>query len=137
MRLKVWERDHGVCARCGLDTHALNREIAALRSAISFRTASIAELQAAHQQTQDLLARHRFPRTWTSMHGGVARSLWEADHIVPVKDGGGACGLENYRTLCWPCHVIVTGEWKRARSKRGAKEAQRQASLNGYQREAP
>lgn len=35
---------------------------------------------------------------------------WEADHIVPVVEGGGGCGLEGYRTLCRPCHVQVTRE---------------------------
>ena len=30
--------------------------------------------------------------------------LFDMDHIVPVVEGGGACGLENLRTLCRPCH---------------------------------
>lgn len=34
--------------------------------------------------------------------------FWEADHITPVVEGGGQCGLENYRTLCVPCHRDVT-----------------------------
>lgn len=34
--------------------------------------------------------------------------LWEADHIVPVVEGGGECGLDNYRTLCIPCHKKET-----------------------------
>jgi 5-methylcytosine-specific restriction endonuclease McrA len=33
---------------------------------------------------------------------------WEADHIVPVCDGGGVCGLDNYRTLCVRCHKADT-----------------------------
>lgn len=33
---------------------------------------------------------------------------WQADHIVPVAEGGGACGLENLRTLCISCHRIET-----------------------------
>jgi 5-methylcytosine-specific restriction endonuclease McrA len=32
------------------------------------------------------------------------RSYWDADHIVPVHQGGGECGLDNYRTLCYRCH---------------------------------
>ena len=47
-----------------------------------------------------------------SPRGGYLPHLWEADHIVPVKDGGGCCGLENYRTLCRKCH------WKRARKQK-------------------
>jgi len=34
--------------------------------------------------------------------------LWQADHIVPVIEGGGECGLENYRTLCTRCHKEET-----------------------------
>ena len=30
--------------------------------------------------------------------------FWQADHIVPVCEGGGECDLSNYRTLCTPCH---------------------------------
>lgn len=32
------------------------------------------------------------------------KSWWEADHILPVAEGGGGCGLENYQTLCLWCH---------------------------------
>ena len=47
-----------------------------------------------------------------------ARRKWDADHIVPVADGGGECGLENYRLLCRPCHVRVTLEWRALRPSR-------------------
>lgn len=30
--------------------------------------------------------------------------LWQADHITPVIEGGGECGLDNFRTLCTACH---------------------------------
>ena len=46
------------------------------------------------------------------------RPRWEADHIVPVADGGGECGLDNYRLLCRPCHLRVTLEWRSSRSQR-------------------
>ena len=41
------------------------------------------------------------------------RSYWEVDHIVPVAEGGGACGLENLRTLCYRCHPAETGKLRR------------------------
>ncbi len=36
------------------------------------------------------------------------KSLWDADHIVPVIEGGGECDLDNLRTLCVHCHRVVT-----------------------------
>ena len=36
-----------------------------------------------------------------------ARSLWEADHIVAIREGGDS-NLENLRTLCVLCHRQVT-----------------------------
>ena len=32
------------------------------------------------------------------------KTLWDADHIVPVVEGGGECDLDNIRTLCLTCH---------------------------------
>lgn len=49
---------------------------------------------------------------------------WEADHIVPVVEGGGLCGLENYRTLCLACHRAETAALaaRRALARRAKKE---------------
>ena len=41
------------------------------------------------------------------------RSLWDADHILPVAEGGGQCDLENLRTLCLLCHREVTADLRR------------------------
>jgi 5-methylcytosine-specific restriction enzyme A len=38
----------------------------------------------------------------------VRKSLWDADHILPVAEGGGECDLDNIRTLCLRCHRSVT-----------------------------
>ncbi len=59
---------------------------------------------------------------WTSGRS----TAWDADHIVPVVEGGGLCGLENYRTLCHPCHKRVTAELaaRRAKNKRSQLEFQ-------------
>ena len=35
---------------------------------------------------------------------GVIADNWEADHIIPVSHGGGACGITNFQTLCQDCH---------------------------------
>lgn len=62
-----------------------------------------------------------FSKKWTYK---VWVSLWQADHIIPVAEGGGECGLENYRTLCTPCHNQVTREL-RARLRKKKKETQK------------
>lgn len=39
---------------------------------------------------------------------GVFDENWQADHIVPVYKGGGACSLNNLQTLCLDCHKEKT-----------------------------
>lgn len=39
---------------------------------------------------------------------GVYDSNWEADHIISVFKGGGACELDNFQTLCQYCHKQKT-----------------------------
>lgn len=60
---------------------------------------------------------------------GYFRHLWEADHIVPVVEGGGASRdvdpLENLRTLCRHCHKAET----RALASRRAKARRQQREL--------
>jgi len=41
------------------------------------------------------------------------RSLWDADHVRPVAEGGGECDLDNLRTLCLCCHREVTADLRR------------------------
>jgi len=36
---------------------------------------------------------------------GVYDENWEADHVIPVHQGGGLCGIENFQTLCTDCHA--------------------------------
>ena len=85
LREKVFERDKGVCAKCAVDTVALRRHFLKL----------------------DYKSRHRFLIEW-SLKDGMRKSLWDADHIIPVAEGGGECDLWNMRTLCLKCHRAVT-----------------------------
>lgn len=39
---------------------------------------------------------------------GVYSNHWNADHILPVHQGGGGCKLDNFQTLCPDCHAEKT-----------------------------
>jgi 5-methylcytosine-specific restriction protein A len=45
------------------------------------------------------------------------KTLWDADHIVPVVEGGGECDLANIRTLCLVCHRQETMKLRARLSK--------------------
>jgi len=47
-----------------------------------------------------------------------SRKELKADHIIPVKHGGGGCWLSNFQLLCHSCHVAKTNQdfgWKQDR----------------------
>lgn len=98
LRAMVYKRDKGVCAVCGRDTEKLKRELNALRSG------SWIEWQARKRELG--IPSHR-------------QTLWDADHIVPVIEGGGECDLSNMRTLCLWCHKDATAQLAKRRSKAG------------------
>ncbi|MBV8520132.1 MAG: HNH endonuclease [Acidobacteria bacterium] len=93
----VFARDRGVCALCGIDTEAERRRIARMPFGTRMR-----ELR--------MLQEHGL------IHCG-RKSWWEADHIMPVVEGGDS-NLENLRTLCIPCHRGVTTELRLRRAIR-------------------
>lgn len=61
-------------------------------------------------QTQQLLW-----HVWTE-RTKMTTSLWEADHVLPVAEGGGACGLDGFRTLCMICHRKETAALAKRRA---------------------
>jgi hypothetical protein len=81
VREQVFGRDRGICALCGIDTQAAFFELKRSRGA----------------------KRLRLLEGW-GLKRLTRKSLWDADHIVPVVEGGGECDLENIRTLCLVCH---------------------------------
>jgi 5-methylcytosine-specific restriction enzyme A len=90
LREQVFLRDRGICSACAIDT---TREAQKLRYARGENRVALL------------------------VHWGLRRrsrkSLWDADHIVPVIEGGGECDLENMRTMCLRCHRQATLELKR------------------------
>lgn len=132
-RARVFARDGGVCSACGLDCYRLqfgygpevSKEMQTryvtdtgghgLRRDIALRVVSFANLR--------VLLRG------LGLTTRIGAALWEADHIRPVVEGGGACGLENLRTLCWECHRLETAKL----AKRRAAQRRQQAAADAGQ----
>lgn len=55
-------------------------------------------------------------RTGAMVRARGTGHLWQADHIVPVIEGGGECSIDNYRTLCTDCHRIETAALAKRRA---------------------
>ncbi len=104
MRFLLHLRDHGICALCGLDTDDLKRQYDAIRRTVNGFHWNDTEAMSAFRQ------KHGIP------HGRSSSDWWDADHIVPVAEGGGECDLSNLRTLCIPCHRKVTKEFHARRA---------------------
>lgn len=125
----VLKRDRGVCESCGLDCVALVAELEGERLRIGREITAVQRYRClteypyehgtcGHEQCRDRMASDwiRYTdtgrRAWAEylLGRGIPPSmmrrnrLWEMDHRVPVVEGGGDCGLENLRTLCWACH---------------------------------
>ncbi|HXP88733.1 MAG TPA: HNH endonuclease [Bryobacteraceae bacterium] len=81
LREQVLLRDRGICAICRIDTRAAYWELRRSRGT----------------HRQKLLAKWGLKRL-------TRKTLWDADHILPVVEGGGECDLQNLRTLCLICH---------------------------------
>jgi 5-methylcytosine-specific restriction protein A len=100
VRTQVFARDQGVCAVCGLDTVAEEQRLRLEISAAAAADWRPAQARFAVRLGADFCSRRK-------------RGFWDADHIAPVVEGGGECGLDNYRTLCIPCHRSVTAALRR------------------------
>lgn len=91
LRDQVFARDRGVCALCATDTVEAFGRLKRSRGAARLEALVL----------------------WGLASPRARRSLWDADHIVPVAEGGGQCDLDNLRTLCLPCHREQTAELRR------------------------
>lgn len=109
VRDQIRKRDHGICVICKVDTIELKK---------NFFEPNVSSLY-------NRMCRPEQYRKAKELGYSPARNeWWDADHIVPVCEGGGECGLDNYRTLCQPCHKKVTAELsaKRAAERRAKKD---------------
>lgn len=94
LRARTYERDKGICAECGLDTVVLYRRVNKM------------ELPQ-RKEACLVLAENGF-NTGSYNWPGVG-SLWDADHIESL-DEGGSWEMLNVQTLCHFCHKKKTAE---------------------------
>ncbi len=87
VRQQVLKRDKGICAECQVNT-----------------LSAFLRMKKARGKSRDEMLKH-----W-GLKKMNRRSLWDADHILPVAEGGGECDLRNLRTLCLRCHRQVTAQ---------------------------
>jgi 5-methylcytosine-specific restriction enzyme A len=115
MRRRVFQRDKGICALCGIDTAVLRKVLQA-----EWQRVKLARTARERLERAEFRKRYRwyFRRT----------SCWDADHIIPVVEGGGECTMVNIRTLCVPCHQRVTKELAR---RRASQRRQKRVSAQG------
>jgi 5-methylcytosine-specific restriction enzyme A len=104
LREQIFKRDKGICAHCGIDTMREHIRLKRTRG----------ERRVALMIHWGLKVRRR-------------KSLWDADHILPVMEGGGECDVDNIRTLCLRCHRLVTAHL-RERIRRAKVEAMERAT---------
>jgi 5-methylcytosine-specific restriction endonuclease McrA len=105
LRAGAYERDHGVCQLCGRDCDALSRRI---QARLDGAYASDIRLRARACRWRRLLQRLGLPVVGFRL----TRSLWEADHVVPLAEGGPNT-LANIRTACLTCHRRETAKLRR------------------------
>ena len=106
LRDAVLKRDRGICSRCTVDTLAAHRMLRRSRGARRLQLLAIWGLKSLQR-----------------------KSLWDADHILPVAEGGGECDLDNLRTLCVHCHRLATAELRDRLTSRRHAPAKPEASL--------
>jgi len=106
-RRALFESERGICQLCFLDAHSLYQSVTVLN--VRDRPAFLAESPYSSLPQQMLKKMVMDPKE------GM---FWEADHITPVSEGGGECGLDNYRTLCVMCHRKATEELNRRLKQR-------------------
>lgn len=98
VRTCLKRRDKCICKLCNLDCKQLQQSLATLYN--TDHDAWIKEIE-----------KLAIPK------GRQRKSLWDADHIVPVCEGGGETGLDNFRTLCIWCHRAETRALRARRAK--------------------
>ena len=126
-------RDHGVCASCHLDTTKVERVFRRLQNIAHDR--KYGEIESERHFLRRTMAKTRLcclvaklnESGWCGCFGpgssgvpNIRKALWEADHITP-KILGCTDDLDNFQTLCVPCHKAATKRLARYRASRRRK----------------
>lgn len=108
LRRMVWKRDRSVCAICATNCDKWRRELRREWKGI------LALSSPSERQRREKGFRAAHPYFFQR------ETFWDADHVVPVVEGGGEAGLDNIQTLCLFCHRKKTSELnsRRARERR-------------------
>lgn len=105
-RNKLWDRDRGVCSRCGADTMKMKR----IENRLWWDGPSNLERYRTRKYILAVI--------WPTPYGKQNQDWWEGHHIIARKDGG-SNKLENLQTLCIWCHAEETkGQQQRWAAKR-------------------
>jgi hypothetical protein len=116
VRMQLFERDQGICAECGVNAAQMDAALARLKDDLlhpllmTIHPMVVTTLRAEGWTNIKLRGRGSYPDVIEFS------SCWEAHHIQSVVEGGGECGLENYRTVCFICHKRISAEQARARA---------------------
>jgi len=125
-RQQIMKRDRGICAMCNLDCLTLVKKLQSIEKTHESDPESMASWR---EQREQLLCRkeyqHFSSRLSKAMKDGLVEKAlsgkaWQADHIIPVFEGGGQCTITNLRTLCTACHRDVTAEQASKRKRERA-----------------
>lgn len=130
-RRKVWMRDKGVCALCGVNTDAI-------RAHMRWLVKQAKDDSNPYQQMfWDALTNLKAHLKTKYNAARSAGHFWQADHIVPVCEGGGEARLDNLRTLCTPCHKAETAKLatRRAELRRAHTEQLMKGALTVEQKQ--
>lgn len=121
IRRMVWRRDRGKCAICGCNSPLAFKQWLKDRSETVQFINSLFRLSGVKTHTKSNFPRYKkLLKKWSPVGDWTygRSTAWDADHIVPVSEGGGLCGIDNYRTLCHPCHKTVTKDLQQRLTKR-------------------
>jgi 5-methylcytosine-specific restriction endonuclease McrA len=97
IRRQLFELEHGICVLCSRDMHKIYQRFVRLQP-----SDRVQECMLINFSMNDHL-----------LHSPNEGMFWQADHILPVSEGGGECTMENIRTLCTTCHQKETNVLRR------------------------